>query len=106
MKQRIGRDDIAWKRLRKRILDGATHCAICHKPLRFDAPPRSRWSPSVDHIIPLHGHVGDDLRRLAHDPNNCRAVHLGCNARRGNRQRSVVVQKPRPKFTSFRSRSW
>src|ERR1700722_8993111 len=63
-----------WKRARKIALRGATHCSVCRRPLDFDAPPRSRWAPSVDHIREL---------ALGGDPfaqENLRPVHYGCNA--------------------------
>jgi hypothetical protein len=81
-----GRTGTAWWRARQRVLDQATHCAICRQPLDFDAPPKSSRSPSVDHIVPVSQtkHLPlDEQRRLAVDPSNLRAVHYGCNASRG-----------------------
>jgi 5-methylcytosine-specific restriction endonuclease McrA len=66
-----------WKRARLVALRGATHCAECLRPLDFDAPPRSRWAPSVDHIRALA--LGGD----PFAPSNLRVVHYGCNARLG-----------------------
>jgi hypothetical protein len=95
---RIGRD-YAYRVQRERVLAGAQACSICGLALDWDAPPRSRWAPSVDHVLPVSRTVGlDELTRsrLATDPGNLRPVHYGCNARRGNRRR-------RPRRTS---RSW
>jgi hypothetical protein len=81
-----GRTGTAWWRARQRVLDQATHCAICKRPLDFDAPPKTRYSPSVDHILPVSQtkHLPlDEQRRLAVDPSNLRPVHFGCNASRG-----------------------
>ena len=71
------RDSYAWKQARKRALRGATHCTICGGALDFDAPARSRWSPSVDHIRALA------LGGAPFDPSNLRVAHYGCNSSRG-----------------------
>jgi hypothetical protein len=71
-----------WKRLRTRLVAAATHCDICGMWLDKDAPPRSRWRPSVDHILSVRTHP-----HLALDPGNCRVVHAGCNTRRENTSR-------------------
>lgn len=71
------RGSAKWKRVRAVVLRQATHCAVCGLALVPDARPRSRWSSSVDHIVPLErGGAPFDL-------GNLRAVHLGCNARLG-----------------------
>ena len=57
-------------------------CELCGAPLDFDAPARSRRAPSVDHVVPLHA-GGNPLPPL----DELRLVHVGCNARRGNRTR-------------------
>jgi hypothetical protein len=95
---RVGRD-YAYQKVRARVLAGAQSCAICGGPLDFDAPPRSRWAPSADHLLPVSRTRGMDertRRRLANDPGGLRAVHYGCNAKRGNGRK-------RPVHTS---RSW
>lgn len=82
-----------WKRVRARVLKGATLCELpgCQgPPLDFDAPALSRWAPSVDHITPLHdGGEPFDLRNL-------RPVHLGCNSSRGNMTRRTAVAPANP----------
>lgn len=92
MSNRPGRSGAAWLKARKAVLEHATHCAICGRPLVPDAPARSRWSSSVDHITPLskggHPHAIDGLR----------ATHYGCNSRRGD----GTKRKPEP----ARSRAW
>jgi 5-methylcytosine-specific restriction endonuclease McrA len=90
--RRLGRD-YAYRKVADRILSMATVCAICGRPLDFNAPARSRWSPSVDHVLPVSRTAGlPELtrERLATDPENLRATHYGCNARRGNRRRRRV----------------
>jgi len=89
---RIGRD-YAYRVQRERVLAMAQTCAICGRPLDRNVPPRSRWAPSVDHILPLSRTVGLPVPmrlRLAADPENLRAVHVGCNSKRGNRRRRRV----------------
>ncbi|MGX7679087.1 HNH endonuclease [Jatrophihabitans sp. DSM 45814] len=64
-------------RVRKRqVLAVATHCALCGKALDFDAPPRTPWSPSVDHKL---------ARELGGDDSwsNLQPSHYGCNAGKG-----------------------
>lgn len=73
----------AWKRLRAQVLREETHCWLCGKPIDFDAPPRSTYSPSVDHVIPRNK-GGDPLDRA-----NCRAAHYGHNSARQDRLDAV-----------------
>jgi 5-methylcytosine-specific restriction endonuclease McrA len=90
------RDSRRWRRLRLQVLRGATHCAICHRPLDFNARPCSRWAPSVDHIIPIA------LGGAPYERSNCREVHFGCNARRGVGRGRIVrlVQQQEPLMTA------
>lgn len=79
MSQRT-RDDLrsnAYRKARAITIANATHCAICGQPLDHAADPRSRWAPSADHIVP-------PSQGGTHSLGNLRAVHYGCNARRGN----------------------
>jgi hypothetical protein len=95
---RVGRD-YQWRKARARVLAGAQVCAICGGWLDRDAPPRSRWAPSVDHVLPVSRTRGLDpetRQRLALDPAGLRAVHYGCNSRRSN-------GRSRPKHVS---RDW
>jgi len=97
---RIGRDH-NWRRVRDQVLKHATVCEICGGALDFDADPRSRWAPSVDHIIPMRTINRYDTRtarRMAVDPSLLRACHYGCNSRRG-------AGTGRPVFTGV-SREW
>jgi hypothetical protein len=66
--------------VRAQVRAGAP-CWICHRPIDLSLPPRSPWSFSVDHVVPLQ-YGGAEL-----DPSNLRPSHLGCNARRGNQAR-------------------
>jgi 5-methylcytosine-specific restriction endonuclease McrA len=71
-----------WKRLRAALIAAATHCALCGGLLDKDAPPRTRWRPSVDHIYPVRLYPERAL-----DPWNCQVTHAGCNTRRENTSR-------------------
>jgi HNH endonuclease len=66
-------------------------CELCGEPIDWEAPPRSRRSVSVDHIIPLHA-GGQQLPPVE----ELRLAHVSCNARRGAltraRQRALVGQ--------------
>ena len=89
----------AYRKARATVLKSATQCAICGQPLDHTADPRSRWAPSADHIIPRS--LGGSLTA----PNNLRAVHYGCNSRRGNGvTRGIGVR--RTKRLESRSRNW
>ena len=87
-RQHPGRHGAAWNRVRAEVLARSTVCHLCGGPLDFNAPPRSKWSPSVDHLIPIARmrHLDMDTQiRLSLDPRNLRAAHYGHNASRGKR---------------------
>lgn len=67
-----------WRKLAQQVLREETVCWMCGQPIDFNAPPWTRYAPSVDHIVPrsLGGNVWD--RR------NLRAAHFGHNSARGN----------------------
>jgi hypothetical protein len=82
--------DHAWRKVRARVLDGAQLCHICGGALDWDAPPRSPFSPTVDHRLPVSFTRGlDDETRhdLALDPSLLQPAHYSCNSRKGNRRR-------------------
>lgn len=79
------RDTGRWKGIRKRMVAAATSCAICGYALDHRGPARSRWRPSVDHILPI-AHGGEPYAA-----SNLRVVHHGCNSRAG-----AQVRRPRP----------
>ena len=80
-----GRKGRPWVRMQHQVIARAVAYGIpCPRCKRLIDPP-GRWphrhplSPSVDHIVPL----SVDPSR-AHDITNLRAMHFGCNARRGD----------------------
>jgi 5-methylcytosine-specific restriction endonuclease McrA len=86
------RSSAIWQKARAAVLSRSSHCALCGRPLYPTAPPRSRWSSSVDHVYPLHNvDLGTAAgRALATNPAALRAVHLGCNSKRGNKTASAA----------------
>jgi hypothetical protein len=90
--------DYAWAKLRERLLRDAQVCHLCGRALDHDAPPRSPWSPSLDHIISVKATRTLDpatRERLRLDPANLRPVHYRCNSARGaGRVRPVHTSKP------------
>lgn len=72
-------------------------CELCGGPIDFEAPPRSRRAPSVDHIVPLHM-GGDPLPPLE----ELRLAHFGCNARRGNRTMRATGWSPAARAIELR----
>lgn len=60
------------------LLRDGTDCWLCHLPIDLTLAWPHRDSKSVDHVVPLS-------RGGAHEPNNCRLAHMGCNASKGNR---------------------
>lgn len=53
-------------------------CQLCHKPVSQDAPKRSKWSASIDHIIPINDGG-------PHTYANVQLAHLSCNSSKGAR---------------------
>jgi hypothetical protein len=94
---RLGRD-YAYRKARERVLRDATVCHLCGGALDFDAEPRSRWAPSVDHVLPVSSLVDLDprsARKLAVDPELLRPAHVGCNSRRGDGRRDQAEHTSR-----------
>jgi 5-methylcytosine-specific restriction endonuclease McrA len=64
-------------------------CELCGAPIDFDAPPRTRRVPSVDHVVPRHL-GGAELPPL----DELRLAHVSCNSRRGVRTRRLAPRLP------------
>ena len=79
-----------WQNLRRKLIAAASHCALCGAPLIPAAPPRSRWSSTIDHIVPVA------LGGPAFDPANLRVAHYGCNSSRGAQLRNGTNYPPSP----------
>ena len=95
------RSSMEWKRVRARIIESSSVCHICGRQLYPDAPPRTRWSTEVDHVIPVKRLQELDPQNwwhLALDPSNLRASHQRCNRQKGSR--------PQPKANRAQSRDW
>jgi 5-methylcytosine-specific restriction endonuclease McrA len=89
------RDSGRWRSLRAQLRRAATVCAICGGPLDHNAKPRSRFYPSIDHIVPL-SQGGDPF-----DQANLRVAHYGCNASRG-----AGLSTRQPPLRRWNSRRW
>jgi len=53
-------------------------CQICHEPIDWSRRSSRKSWPSLDHIVPIS-------KGGEHVYDNCRMVHFGCNAKKGNR---------------------
>ena len=74
------RKGAAWENLRAQVFAEESVCWLCLELVDFDAPPRSRRSPSVDHIKPVATHP-----HLAMVRSNLHLAHYGCNSSRSAR---------------------
>lgn len=52
-------------------------CRLCGDPVQRDAPPKSKWSASLDHVVPL-------ARGGAHSYENTQCTHLWCNQKKSD----------------------
>ena len=77
-----------WLHLAKRMVQPGSICWLCGTPIRFDVPPRSRWSGSLDHVIPIA--IRPDL---AWSPANLMPAHVGCNSRKRDKVVGVLRRK-------------
>lgn len=66
-----------WRAIQRQVYTEESICWLCLEPVDFDAPPRTKWSKSVDHIKPVATHP-----HLALERSNCRLAHYGCNSSR------------------------
>ena len=57
-------------------------CQLCDSPVDMEQPWPGRWSPSVDHVVPIS--LGGE-----HSYANTQLAHLTCNIRKGNRVEMV-----------------
>jgi hypothetical protein len=92
MTSRNPRDTGRWKELRAKLIREAERCAepcsICGAAIDYDAPARSKYSASIDHIHPLK-RGGAPYARA-----NLRLTHYGCNASRGAGRTSRAPLNP------------
>lgn len=91
----------AWAIVRAQIVASASTCALCGKALWATAPPRSRWSTEVDHVLPLAAMrrlTPAEQRRLALTPGNLQAVHSACNSRKRDRPQRVTHPRPQSRL--------
>jgi hypothetical protein len=74
-------------------------CVLCGQPIDYNAPPRTRWSFSLEHPDSLvHGGAVLDERNAA-------SAHFGCNSRRGGATRRGRPERRVPVVVAT-SRRW
>lgn len=94
-----GRRGAAYLKLCANVRRRRLPCSICGHPIDYNAPPRTRWSFSLEHVQSL-AHGGALL-----DPANATAAHYGCNSRRGGATRRGKPE-PRVPVVVRGSRRW
>jgi len=97
MKLPAGVTSWQWERVRAQVLAVAEVCALCGRALQPDAPPRSRWSSSVDHRLARKTFERLDREtqaRLCLTPANLQAAHVACNSKKRDRPQQVVQPRP------------
>ena len=79
-----------YEKLRAQVRTEEPNCCHCGQPIDHTAPPRTRWSFSVEHLIPVS--IRPDLKL---GRSNARACHYGCNSKRGNRTPEPLIASER-----------
>lgn len=99
------RQSRAWQAVCAEVYATETHCWLCRRPVDFSLPPRTRWSKSVDHLIPLVELLAEG--RNPYDRTLCRLAHLRCNSQRGARLGNARTKARREARQPTRhSRDW
>jgi 5-methylcytosine-specific restriction endonuclease McrA len=83
-----GRSGRPYERLKARVFREESHCWRCHRWVDQGLEPRTPWSRSLDHVIPLHL-GGPPLARW-----NARLAHIRCNSSRGARVAVLALPVP------------
>lgn len=86
-----------WRKLSDQVRKEESNCWLCGVMIDMHAAPRTRWSFSVDHVVPAS--IDPSLALVR---GNLRAAHYGCNARRRDGRRGTGKPKPPPPS----SRAW
>ena len=81
------RRSLAWAALCRQVYAEESVCWLCLQPVDFTAPPRTKWSRSVDHVKAVTTHPHLVLVRA-----NLRLAHYSCNSRKGNQ--AVAAYEP------------
>lgn len=77
----------AWKRLRQRVIDSQDICHICGKDVDKSLKYPDRFSPTVDHIIPVVDGGTNEITNLM-------LAHYSCNSARQNKNIDDVRYTP------------
>ncbi len=105
-KRHPGRGGVEWERVRARVLASSQICWICGGQIDLNADPKSKWSPTVDHIYTLKAMRNlppAEQKRLALDESLLRPAHRGHNTSRTARRRRPLQTPP---GVSNPSRAW
>lgn len=73
---------------RARVLQGATVCFLCGRPIDQSIPAPDPMSPSAHHFVPYVAGGGDEVANL-------RPTHLVCNQKQGDKPTRVVNRNSR-----------
>jgi len=77
----LGRSGKRYLKLCAQVRARRDPCCMCGQPIDYHAPPRTRWSFSLEH--PSSVVNGGDVL----DSDNAEAAHYGCNSKRGGATR-------------------
>ena len=88
----------AWRRLSgqcyRRDKAKNAECAICHRPIDYDAKPSSYdWAYEPDHRLNAKDHP-----ELALEPSNIQPAHRTCNRRKQGKAGITNLGKPSRKW--------
>lgn len=84
-KRHPGRSGQEWNKVRSQVLASSQVCWRCGREIDLNADPKSKWSPTIDHLYELKNmrHLSPaEQKRLALDPALLRPAHRVCNSRR------------------------
>ena len=89
-------EESRWKAVRKRAINTYEHkCTLCGQQLDKNAPPHTRFSIEVDHIIPLHrggqAYELDNLRLTCHPCNRAKGSKLDGEMKRQKGDYSLPI---------------
>jgi hypothetical protein len=87
-KRHPGRGGVEWNRVRDRVLAASQVCHVCGRYIDLDADPRSKWAPTVDHLLPIRAIRNlspAEQKRLALDESLLRPAHVTARPCDGSR---------------------
>lgn len=70
-----GRNDHAWRKIRRRVLAEEDHCWLCNRIVDKSLSGRLKWGPTVDHL---------DGDHYNNHRSNLHLAHNWCNSKRNS----------------------